>query len=119
MKSLSIENPELAKEWHPTKNGKLTPNDVTPGSGRKVWWICNKGHEWMALIGDRSNGNNCPYCSGHRVCKDNCLATLNPKLSQEWHPTKNGKLTPNDVMAGSIKKVWWICNKGHEWEAKI
>jgi hypothetical protein len=28
--------PKLAKEWHPTKNGKLTPYDILPKSGKKV-----------------------------------------------------------------------------------
>tara|TARA_B110000285_G_scaffold180449_1_gene203483 strand:+ start:85 stop:225 length:141 start_codon:yes stop_codon:yes gene_type:complete len=37
-KSLAEVNPELAEEWHPTKNGELTPFDVTKGSNKKVWW---------------------------------------------------------------------------------
>jgi hypothetical protein len=112
-------NPTLAREWHPVKNGKLTPRDVTPSSSKKVWWICDKGHEWEAVIADRSQGSGCPYCAGKAVCDDNCLQTINPTLAREWHPVKNGKLTPRDVTPGSNKKVWWICGKGHEWEATI
>ena len=110
-------NPELAEQWHPTKNGNLTPNDVTLGSNKKVWWVCEKGHEWEALICSRTNKNGCPYCAGQRACADNCLQVLNPELAEQWHPTKNGDLTPNNVMPSSNKKVWWICDKGHEWEA--
>ncbi|MFA7219497.1 MAG: zinc-ribbon domain-containing protein [Synergistaceae bacterium] len=116
---LATLNPELAKEWHPTKNGNLTPYDVTCGSDIKVWWGCSKGHEWESKICNRNKGNNCPYCSGQRVCKDNCLATLNPELAKEWHPTKNGDLTPYDVVCGSDKKIWWKCKKGHEWISPI
>ena len=49
-KSLAEVNPELAKEWHQTKNGELKPNDFTYGSGTKVWWKCDEGldHEWEA-----------------------------------------------------------------------
>ena len=113
-------NPSLAKEWHPTKNGTLTPKDVTRSSSKKVWWKCNKGHEWRVLINSRSKSRtNCPYCSGKTVCDDNCLNTLNPSLAKEWHPTKNGILTPKDVTLGSAKKVWWKCKKGHEWQARI
>ena len=61
--------PSLAKEWHPIKNGKLTPRGVTHGSGKKVWWQCEHGHEWEATIGSRTGGNGCPYCSNHRVLK--------------------------------------------------
>ena len=117
--NLATVNPKLAKEWHPTKNHSLTPKDVTPGSNKKVWWRCKKGHEWFTSAAERSRGRNCPYCSGQRVCKDNCLETVNPKISMEWHPTKNGKLKPRDVMPGSDKKVWWKCKKGHEWKASI
>jgi len=51
----------------------------------------------------------------------NSLATQYPELATEWHPTKNGNLTPSDVVAGSHKKVWWKCAKGpdHEWEAAL
>jgi hypothetical protein len=116
---LETANPTLAKEWHPTENGQLTPRDVTPGTHEKVWWVCNKGHEWRAVIYSRVAGSGCPYCSNRAVCEDNCLQTLNPVLAKEWHPTRNGTLTPLDVVAGSGKKVWWICNQGHEWQAPV
>jgi len=117
--NLQIINPSLVKEWHPAKNGTLTPTDVTPVSGKKVWWICDKGHEWEAAISNRTNGGGCPYCSGRKPCKDNCLQTVNPSLAKEWHPSKNGSLTPRDVVSHSTKRVWWICNRGHEWEAVV
>lgn len=110
--------PRIAREWHPTKNAPLTPKDVTSRSGKKVWWICSNGHEWEVQIAERANGG-CPYCSGHRACKDNCLQTLNPGLAKQWHPSKNALLAPKDVTARSNKKVWWSCKKGHEWEARI
>ena len=100
-------------------NGSLTPEDVTLGSGKKVWWRCRKGHEWRAVIGTRVNGVGCAYCSGRRAHKENCLATLNPKLAKEWHPTKNDSLTPENITLGSEKKVWWLCKKGHEWQATV
>ena len=113
-------NPKLTLEWHPTKNGDLTPDTVMTGSSKKVWWRCNLGHEWQATIAHRSNGTGCPYCSGRHAIKGvSDLATVNPKLATEWHPTKNGNLTPDMVKAGSGKKVWWQCKQGHEWQATI
>jgi hypothetical protein len=117
--NLRIVSPVLAKEWHPTKNGKLTPRDVTPGSEKKVWWRCKKGHQWKTIVYNRTKGNGCPFCGNRAVCKDNCLRTVNPSLAREWHPMKNGKLTPRDVILGSSKRVWWRCKKGHEWQATI
>jgi len=112
-------NPSLSAEWHQTKNEPLLPEDVTPGSNRKVWWVCNKGHEWIATISNRSSGTGCPYCAGKAVCDDNCLKTLNPSLAVEWHPDKNGKLRADDVRPNSHKKVWWKCKNSHEWQALI
>jgi len=47
------------------------------------------------------------------------LQTLNLELAKEWHPTKNEDLLPSGVTAGTHKKVWWRCKKGHEWHASI
>lgn len=112
--------PELAKEWHPTKNGELLPSDVSRGSKKKVWWQCFKGHEWEAAIYSRSSGRNCPYCINKKILTGfNDLATLCPELAKEWHPTKNGELSPFDVSRGSDKKVWWLGSCGHEWIMEV
>ncbi len=112
-------NPAVALQWHPTKNAPLTPRDVSAGSTIKAWWLCKRGHEWRIRVADRKRGEGCPYCAGRRVSKDNCLQTVNQKLSLQWHPTLNGPLTPRDVTAGSSKIVWWLCRKGHAWAAKV
>jgi hypothetical protein len=114
---LATTNPELAAHWHPTKNGDLTPQDVVGGSQTKVWWKCDKGHEWRAPLGARKSGRGCPVCSGNQVLAGyNDMATTNPELAAQWHPTKNGDLTPSQVMAGTGKAIWWLCDKGHEWQ---
>lgn len=122
-RSLAKIYPDLAEQWHPTKNGSLTPYNISPGSGKHVWWKCAKGedHEWKSKVYHRSNGSGCPYCGGRKVSKSNNLAKVNPELAKEWHPTKNGDLTPYDVVTGYSKKVWWKCPKGddHEWTATV
>jgi hypothetical protein len=117
--NLLVVNPGLSKEWHSTKNGNLTPADVRPMSDKRVWWICEQGHEWKAMVNKRNIGKGCPYCAGKKPTPTNNLETVNPGLSKEWHPTKNGHLTPRDFMPNSGKKAWWICQKGHEWKAQI
>lgn len=112
-------DPILAGEWHPTRNLPLLPSEITPHSNKKVWWQCGKGHEWKALVNSRSSGNGCPFCSNQRVCTDNALAATNPKLAAEWHPSKNGFLTPEMVVAGSNRNVWWQCVKGHSWKTSV
>lgn len=109
----------LLSQWHPTRNGQLSLEAVTPGTKRKVWWQCAQGHEWLAAVGDRVRGRGCPYCAGHSVNVDNCLAAVLPAIARQWHPTKNGTLTPWDVLPGSRHVAWWICAHGHEWPAPV
>lgn len=112
--------PQLAHQWHPAKNGGLTPDQVLPGSHRKVWWICEKGHEWQAQIKSRVAGCGCPVCASREIHPhENDLASQYPLLAAQWHPTKNGALRPETVAPRSSRKVWWRCAKGHEWQASV
>ena len=118
--------PDIAKEWHPTKNGLLKPTDVTAGSALRVWWRCLKDStfEWQSTVTNRTHNKGkklCPHCAGHAVTEYSNLAVNHPEIAKEWHPTKNLGLTPSQVTRASAKKVWWLCtlNPGHEWLAQI
>lgn len=71
MKKSVADIPHLLKEWHPTKNGDLTPKDITQGSVKKVWWLCSKDddHEWQSTVNNRTNGTGCPVCLGRKMSK--------------------------------------------------
>ena len=113
---LATINPNLAKEVSP--NSKIKATEVMAFSNKKLLWVCNKGHEWEAKADGRSRGNGCPYCSNKKMLTGfNDLATTNLELSQEVSP--NSKIKATEVMAGSNKKLLWVCNKGHEWEATV
>jgi hypothetical protein len=118
-KSLAVKYPEIAKQWHSTKNSDLKPTDFLPKSGKKVWWRCAKGHEWIAAISVRTKGAKCPFCSNRRACADNNLRILYPEIAAEWNHKKNGALSPVDVTPRSGQEVWWVCGCGHEWKAKV
>ena len=113
--------PAIAAQWHPTKNGPLTPSQVVAGSNRYVWWQCHLGHEWRAKVVDRTRGtNNCPYCAGQKVLAGfNDLATTHPEVAAQWHPELNGALTPQEVTAGSNRRIWWLCPEGHVWRTAV
>ena len=122
MKKFLSSYPELVKEWHPTKNDDLTPSNFTHGSMKKVWWKCHKGHEWSAMISNRTKKirpRGCPECAGTKTGEDNNLLVLFPDVAKEWHPTKNKDLTPSDFTRGSKEKVWWLCPKGHDYDLVI
>lgn len=110
--------PHLVRQWS-NKNLPLTPADVTIGSHKRVWWKGLCGHEWQAIVKNRANGSDCPYCSGNQVLKGfNDLATLKPELISEWSD-KNHPLMPDMVTSCTNKSVWWRCIRGHEWIANV
>jgi hypothetical protein len=121
---LDAVRPDLLASWHPTRNGDLRPDQLTVGSGQRVWWRCDAGpdHEWQAPVANRTSGDRgCPACAGKQVSVTNSLEAQTPAVAATWHPTKNGSLTPSDVTAMSGRRAWWQCptNPDHEWQATI
>lgn len=118
---LETQFPEVAATWHPTLNGDRTPSSVAPRSNSKAWWFGDCGHTWEAVIANRTNKirSGCPYCANQKIGYGNDLATRHPDLAKEWHPTRNGDLTPGEVTAGARSNVWWQCASGHEWRAMV
>jgi len=118
---LAAQFPWLAAQWDREKNGSLTPDQVFPGTRRKVWWRCEGGHSWRTSVASRATmDTGCPVCAGKQVVSgENDLASLRPDLAAEWHPTKNLPLTPRDTTAHSNQTVWWQCSQGHTWRAPV
>lgn len=116
---LATKNPDIAAQWHPNKNSN-EPSEVSAFSSKKAWWMCTKGHEWEAAISNRtSGGTRCPFCSGRRLIPGvNDLATVTPELVAQWDSSRNS-LGPEEVTRSSHKKVWWLCERSHSWEAAI
>lgn len=129
--------PEILALWDVEKNGLTIPlrnrtapprdvlaADVPAGCTKKVHWKCPHGpdHQWYYWIGHMTRGgenatfktNKCPFCSNSRASVTNSVGSLYPDAAKEWHPTKNGVLTPQDVVASSTARRWWICENGHE-----
>lgn len=119
--SLAYNFPEIAKEWDYEKN-KVKPEEVYSNSNKKYWWKCKKcGRSWEAVVSSRTLRNTgCPYCSGRFATPGvNDLATLAPKLLEEWDYDKN-VIDPCNVKIGSGKEAYWKCMRcGYEWKTKI
>ena len=63
-RSLKNRFPEIAKQWHPTKNGDFKPEHFSYGSNKRAYWLCKKGHIYYSKIKERTGRDktNCPYC---------------------------------------------------------
>ena len=111
---------DISAEWNYEQNFPLRPEMFHPKSGRKVWWRCGAGHEWDATINKRSgSAQGCPYCSNKKVGYGNSLADIFPDLATEWFQEANLELTPFDVTPGSGKRIWWKCENGHLFQARV
>ena len=118
--NLSESYPHLISEWS-EKNLPLTPEDISYGSNRLVWWKGKCGHEWQASPHTRTNKkqSGCPYCSSNKILPGfNDLASQYPDVAAEWSD-KNLPLTPDKVTPFRNKKAWWKGKCGHEWHALI
>ncbi len=138
-RSLQAEYPEIAAEWHPTKNGALKPENFTPGEDYYAWWKCSVcGHSWQAHIYMRTGKQHtgCPECklkqqgqtyrqnrakkmNLEQWCNDNNMS----ELLLEWdynanHKDPNCPNSPRDCPFGSPNDVHWICSRcGNKWLA--
>lgn len=119
--SLLDNRPDLLDEWDYELNRDISPSDITASSDKKVWWkckVCNQS--WIADVAHRSMGRGCPICAGQKlVAGVNDLATVNPKLADEWD-YDNNEMTPQHVSARNNISAAWICSVcGHRWNALI
>lgn len=113
--------PKALKLFDRERNKNVNPNSMD--SNAKVWWRCPKADDHRFKAGFyKSHGDKpeCPFCRGKKASSTNNL-TLNKRLAAEFHPTKNGKLKPENLTLGSHTKIWWKCPKGpdHEWQSFV
>lgn len=48
-----------------------------------------------------------------------CRKNSRIDLLEEWDTEKNINLSPSEISYGSTQKAWWLCKKGHSWQAVI
>lgn len=133
---LQSQRPEIAAQWHPTKNGNVKPCDVTcgaefidaTGNGKKddkPWWICPLGHEWQAFVYSRTGSEThkstgCPYCANQFVWRGfndfeyMCIQKGLQRILDEWDYDAN-TLEPLEILFDSNRRVHWKCKHGHRW----
>ncbi len=129
--SIAITHPELANEIHDVLNENLDISSIKVASSRKIWWKCSTcDHEWRAtpyrrLSSIHTKSRGCGVCSGNSIHSNgsNSMKNTHPQLSLEFDKEKNHPLTPENIKAGTNKKLWWICEVksskpcGHTWSA--
>lgn len=137
--SLATTHPEIAKQFHPTKNGKKTASNVPASHSCKTWWLCDKGHEFFATPYNVAiMGRGCKICLAEdtyeqrpikntnpkrkqnktgKLTKENNLLVNRPDLAEQFDLEKNPGITPDRIHPWSHTKFWWKCENKHSWLA--
>jgi hypothetical protein len=113
--SIAKAQPSLVPLWNAEKNGDASPDTLDAAHAGSVWWRCTKGHEFQRAPLLMVRDGSCPVCA----LAERSLAATNPAVAAEWHPKRNGEVTPAQVDAGHAMNAWWLCPNGHEYQATV
>jgi len=118
--NLSISNPELVSQWHPTKNGNLVPSSICSHSNERIWWQCQEcKYEWQSVVNIRSKSKYklCPQCP-KPIPKKISLSFLEPDIAKEFFKSKNPHVNIDNITLGSHWMIQWQCSRcGYLWNA--
>ena len=90
--NLETEFPEIAKEWHPTKNKDKRPSQYVKYSKAKVWWVSKNQSMSGRFISYRTrSGSILPIVqtSNWKPCKPEESFVAPTQKLRQWHPTLN------------------------------
>jgi superfamily II DNA or RNA helicase len=113
--SIAKARPGLVPLWNAEKNGDRSPSTVDVAHAGNAWWRCPKGHDFQRPPLIMIRDSDCPICA----VAEKSLAITNQAVAAEWHPKRNGEITPTQVGADHVMNAWWLCPNGHEYQATV
>jgi hypothetical protein len=126
--SLKKRFPDIATEWHPTKN-KLKASEVTCGTKKRIWWHCKQcSHEWTATIADRTiSKTGCPACYQAKrqyarehpkpKIKTRVILGTKVKVSRQWHELRTKRDRKSLIETHPKLANQWHPTKNAPWTA--
>ena len=118
-KSFLFKFPQVATQWHPIKNKKITTQEVKSGSNKKYWWKCPNGpdHIWEYMVANREK-RPCPFCLKKELDLQSKIK-ISKKISINYHPLLNIESSFETI---NLKQsYWWKCLKSpdHVWKRTL
>lgn len=110
--SLAELYPDIAAEWHQTKNGTLRPESVSYSSDKRAWWKCLRcGYEWATMVSTRTRSDKCgcPRCGREKTRKAKCQSVYCVELDMEFESGRHASNTTNVSHHGILD-----CAKGKQ-----
>lgn len=116
--SLCLTHPEIAKNWHPTKNNLFTPEMFTRGSRHIAYWRCHRcSYEWHQKI---NSYKGCKVCRKNEKLRVSNFADNYSELLEEWDESENKNINPRLILSSSALSVNWKCKTcNHKWQARV
>lgn len=117
--SFANKYPSLAKLWDYERNKPYTPSDYTSGNHFNAYWLCEYGHSYRQQIKNKLRGDGCPVCSRKQAqSRVNDITITHPGVLASWDYEQN-TISPEEVLYGSAKKIFWKCGLGHTWKESV
>jgi hypothetical protein len=108
---LASRHPELAKEFHPTRNGDILPSQILAGQPKDYWWLGKCGHEWEARLTNRaSRDSGCPECSttGYKSSLPGLLYFIENETLGSFKIGITNPSAKNDRLKGFKNEGWTV-----------
>lgn len=125
--TLEESRPDLLLEWDYDKN-VISPSEIVATSNKKVWWVCDQGHSWMAPVYVRNNGCGCRICSQSiiaqknidtRLSRDGSFADNYPELIKYWDFNLNDKSYYEVTRKSKYVAHWYCPDCGYSWTDRV
>lgn len=117
-RSLADLFPEVAEQWHPTRNQGAAPEEFNTWLRTVAWWQCAAGHEWASPITSRTQGwGACSICQPPRRWRATVAGC--PGVLAFWDAKRNEGVDPAAVTVQDDRPRAWVCDRGHEWSASF
>jgi hypothetical protein len=107
------------------RNDRTLAADATQGlNGRRSLAICDNGHETRVRsrmsVPTKEIPIACGTCAGQSVQRgENDLSTTHPEIARQFDADLNRGVTAHDIVASSKHVYYWLCRKGHSFEATV
>ena len=117
--SLAVLYPDIAKEWHPTKNGNITPDQISSETHDSYYWICSKcGKEYKAMVKNRVRvGSGCKDCGQKTTAKKQMIKVINLDTNEVFESVKEIEKKYNFRRGGIINCCRGVTktSNGYHW----
>ena len=119
--------PDIFEYFDKDNNEGKDPFSLSISSGKILNWKCKdhltcQGHKWrdnIANMNAKKPENLCSYCSGYKTCPCDSFMNTCPELAKQYDKERNKHRSPYKIRAGSRKRLWWLCEKGHSWKCRV